>query len=266
MNLSSRSISQSNIITKCGNFCFAALWSLLPLQSQRDVQVLIRQMNVLNLRGRKLKSFSLTFLQSLVLTGREVVQVEVIHKTKAFIQSRKVTGRLIAGIFLAGCLAPLSDIFYAFEWLTYFESFRRETIIEGYYYSNYRYLFLSIGPYLFAFFFGLGLSFLFIKGRSNRMLFIPLAIAYPVVKTLWLLQVANHDEFHAIPSHAYWAYGLMLSGCLWALSEYFVYLLNHKVLNTLSTLENITNNRKALPAEQVNEMYATTCTKLKELI
>jgi hypothetical protein len=260
----SRSISHNNIIIRCGNFCFAALWSLLPLQLQRDVQALIRQTSVLNLRSvRRIKQSNLMHLLSFLVTD---LVAKTLIKVQVFIQTRKVSGRLIAGIFLAGCLAPLSDIFYAFDFLKQFESWRVETEIPGWYYENYSYFFLSVGPYIGWIFGAIGTYFIFVPTATKQKYLMSASIFIPVIKILWLIQVTSDAEFHALPHWAYWIYGVGVSVGLWFAAEYMIYLLNHKLLNALSTIWNITNNRKALPAEQVNEMYATTCTKLKELI
>jgi hypothetical protein len=264
----SRSFSQSNIITKCGKalnqFALSVFYCLVPEQLRSDVQVMTQQTTVLSLKSvRRLKRFN---LMPLLLSLATDLAAKTVTKVKVFIQTRKVSGRLIAGIFLAGCLAPLSDIFYAFDFLKQFESWRVETSMPGWYYENYSYFFLSVGPYIGWIFGAIGTYFIFVPTATKQKYLMSASIFIPVIKILWLIQVTSDAEFHGLPHWAYWIYGVGVSVGLWFAAEYMIYLLNHKLLNALSTIWNITNNRKALPAEQVNEMYATTCTKLKELI
>lgn len=190
---------------------------------------------------------------------------EVVTESKKYIQSRKVSGRIIIGIFLAGSIAPLSDVFYAFEFMTYFEGFRLETKIKDYYYSNYRYLFMCLGPYLYAVFTVIGVYMTLVPEGAKKSWLVSIPLGLPIIKILWLLQVKNSMQFHQIPTLAYIIYGFVVASCLWFISKCLAYLLNHRKRNAESTMDNITNNRKAFPADQAVEMYATTWNKLRSI-
>lgn len=251
-----QSISHNQQPLKCSkNYFLHLLLLVLPEQLRSDVLPVIQQMSVLSLKSVRLNNTS----RSLLLHVTALVACRV----RGFIQTRKVTGRLIAGIFLAGCLAPLSDIFYAFDFFKQFPAWNHYTENPAWYYNNYADLFLCLGPYIAWILAALGLNFMFIPETSKKKCLISISIFYPVIKILWLLQVTSDPEFHSIPPFAFWLYGIGIAVCLWFAAEYLVYLFNHKILNAVSTLDNITNNRKNLPAEQVVEMYAATCNKMK---
>lgn len=261
MSTSLRSISnQHNVKQQCERSFWSWFSLLLPDQLRFDALQMIQQMNV-----RSLLLVSQRFNWTLLQHHATDLVAKTVSKVRVYIQTRKVTGRLIAGIFLAGCLAPLSDVFYAFDFLTQFPEWNYDTE-SAWFYDNYADFFLCLGPYFQTLFFTMGVYFLFIPGSDRRRFILIPFCSYPVVKILWLAQVSNKVEFHVIPPFAYWVYGVMLSSLLWVVADYLVYLFNHKVLNTVSTLNNITNNRKHLPAEQAIEMYATTCSKLKSII
>lgn len=269
MNTSLRSISQSQTNNKCVRHYQKLFWGWLFF-FQDSVYGFAAQVKAIlqrtksNLKRRKLVRFnSLIHLhQTLALIKRE----DVLNRVKIYISTRKVNARLICGIFLVGCITPLADIFYTFDFLKQFESWRIETKIPGWYYDNYAYLFLSIGPYIAWVTFGFGLYLVFTPANSAKFkkLTLILVILYPVTKIIWLCKCGTHDEFHQFPVPVFFLYGLAVNVSLIIIGKYLIYLLNHKILNQRATMNNITNNRKYLPAEQVVEMYATTWSKMNE--
>jgi hypothetical protein len=264
MGNSQASISNLNNLQKwLRNFFLPSLSFLLPESLRGDAQVtLIHLRTGFSLRNVRSKSISLTRLLLHLATEKVAMTTT---KVKVFIQTR-ITGRFIVGMFLVGCFAPLADIFYAFDFLKQYESWHYDTEHPTWYWDNYCDLFLCLGPYMAWILIGFGVNCLCMPATSKKKYLLVVSIFYPVTKIIWLITVTSDPEFHQIPEFAYWIYGVMSSIILWCVAEYLLYFFNHKVLNCLSTLSNITNNRDKLPAEQAVEMYATTCEKLKSII
>jgi hypothetical protein len=199
---------------------------------------------------------------------RVTVQInlgQIVNRLKVYIRTRKLSARLIVGIFLVGCVAPVCDFFYSLSFLQNFEAFNKDTQIDYLMplFENYFYLSYCIGPYLDKLFTTWGLYLVFVGPEAKKRWIAILAIVFAVSRALWILQANNDIELQGWPSFAYWIYGFILTWVLWKVSNYLLYMYNHKTLNQKSTMDNITNNRKDLPAEKVVEMYATTWEKMK---
>jgi hypothetical protein len=171
--------------------------------------------------------------------------------------SRKFTWRKVAGMILAGPLAFASDLFY--------QLFKLETKVEGWYYDNFRYLFMCLGPYLMACFFALGFYFYYSPQNHKNSWAGCLPLAIPVAKIMWMIGVTNDTEWHQVPGLVYFGGATLIVLLFWFVGDDLMYIYNHRIRNARSTMDNITNNRKAFPADQAVEMYATTWNKLRSI-
>jgi hypothetical protein len=171
--------------------------------------------------------------------------------------SRKMTWRKVLGMFLAGPLAFGSDLVYSL--------FKLETRISGWYYDNFRYLFMCLGPYLMACFIALGFYFYYspVNHKNSWGGCLPLSI--PIAKMMWMIGVTNDVEWHQVPPATYFGGAALIVLLFWFVGDDLMYIYNHRIRNAASTMDNITNNRKALPAEDVVDMYAKTWAKLRSI-
>lgn len=189
--------------------------------------------------------------------------LESLSKLEAL--SRKLTWRKVFGVVLAGPLAFASDLFYALPVMKAFTVFRLETKIPGWYYDNFRYFFLCLGPYLFACLFSIGI-YLYHSKPTNKYSWVGcLPLTLPIAKIGWMIQVSNDLEWHQIPPLAYFGGAALIIILFWFVADDLLYVYNHKIRNATSTMDNITNNRKALPPADAVEMYATTWNKLRSI-
>jgi hypothetical protein len=162
--------------------------------------------------------------------------------------SRKMTWRKVLGMFLAGPLAFGSDLVYSLFKL-----------------DNFRYLFMCLGPYLMACFIALGFYFYYspVNHKNSWGGCLPLSI--PIAKMMWMIGVTNDVEWHQVPPATYFGGAALIVITFWFVGDDLMYIYNHRIRNAASTMDNITNNRKALPADQAVEMYATTWNKLRSI-
>jgi hypothetical protein len=224
--MKSQSILNSQHNKECGSrfivWLHAFFWSLVEYFTSSAVSVNV----IANSSVRS--SLSAKGLRT-ILEVVQIVRAGVISRVGVYILTRKVNARLLAGIFLAVCMAPLVDIFYMFDYFQQFESWNIKTDTE-WYYDNYSYLFISIGPYLNTVFTLTGAYLVFIPAGTKRSWswLIAVVITYPVAKTLWLIQVESHAEYHEFPSLFFMVYGFILSFILWFLSDYFAWRKYHR--------------------------------------
>jgi hypothetical protein len=191
------------------------------------------------------------------LTTALIGPVVSVLQNKLEALSRKMTWRKVLGMFLAGPLAFGSDLVYSL--------FKLETKISGWYYDNFRYLFMCLGPYLMACFIALGFYFYYspVNHKNSWGGCLPLSI--PIAKMMWMIRVTNDVEWHQVPPYTYFGGAALIVITFWFVGDDLMYIYNHRIRNAASTMDNITNNRKALPAEDVVDMYAKTWAKLRSI-
>lgn len=266
----SQSISQSQTNNKTcvrhyGSFSFLqSLLHVVALFGLSAPQKMTGNRTLKSSESENRESFSLILrLRQLLALIGQVVEAAIL-KAQVYIRTRKLNGRVMAGIFLVGCLAPIADVFYTWDWLEQFKVWNHQTKITGWYYDNFFYLFLCLGPYMDKIFTVVGMYLILVQAHTKRswLTIIPVALA---VARIILLMLADDDlDFHRGHTAVYVVIGLIISTTFWLIADYLAYRYNHKYLNHKSTMNNITNNRKHLPAEQVVEMYATTWSKMNE--
>lgn len=135
----------------------------------------------------------------------------------------KTFPRLVVGFVCFAVLAPYADVFYTRL------DFNARVSADVWYYESYHWLFLCIGPYLKSVFQAIGLYLVFARGSSILSLFAAYALMYDIGKILWLLQVANHDEYKSLPTNWFYAYGFLSGIFLILIVDKLIYWLNHRV-------------------------------------
>jgi hypothetical protein len=115
------------------------------------------------------------------------------------------------GMFLAGPLAFGSDLVYSL--------FKLETKISGWYYDNFRYLFMCLGPYLMACFIALGFYFYYspVNHKNSWGGCLPLSI--PIAKMMWMIGVTNDVEWHQVPPATYFGGAALIVITFWFVGD-----------------------------------------------
>lgn len=270
MSTSIRSISNTNKEEQCGNtgfqffsgFCLSVVRYFLPL----DAQVKMNEMQswVSSLSESK-RNFNLK--QRLHRLHQAIVQIaqDARNSAKVYIATRKVNARMIVGIFLVGCCAPLADIFYTWDWLEQFHYFNHDTKIKGWYYDNFFYLFLCLGPYLDKLFTVLGLYYAFVDAEYKKSYIVTIPVMLAVAKIMWLMQVSNDIEFHSTPTVAYYGYAFIMASMLWFMTDYLAWRKYHRADAFDCRLDTVINGYKAnvVSAEQAMRDIMITRQEMK---
>jgi hypothetical protein len=202
----------------------------------------------------------------MIQTSAHVALAPVAQKMQTIYDSRRVNKRIILGLFLCCVLAPLADNIYAMPIMgKWFDAWNKDYKVEGWYYDNFFFLFLCIGPYLDGLFTILGLYLIFIQHETRRAYLFVFPLGLKFAKIVWLLMVKSHPEFHHIPMLVYYSYGFTVAFFIIFISDYLAWRKYHRADAHEARMETITraHEYKLIPPEQVAENFATTWREMK---
>jgi hypothetical protein len=251
----SRSISQSNIITKCskgyrnllGTVFLDCLWAWLSCQSQFSFKAALTSMTILRLAlVNKVHAF--------------------LALTKALALSTTSSGRIYAGLLLivtsplAACIHMMFDKSDSVSWL-----------VE--YHQNYFHLFNLIGPWLFTLVVCFGLFLILprvvktwkvfkytLQVQLTRILSIP--IGFVSGKVVWLVQTTSNEDYWSLPGWSYTVVGVSVGYMIIRSMDYFIWKQFHALDALLDSLVGL--HQIDIPAEALREKAAPIIQELKQ--
>jgi hypothetical protein len=134
----------------------------------------------------------------------------------------KTNVRIILGLGLVLCLAPIADTFYTFL-------DRNDRVAqEVWYYEAYFYLFLCLGPYIKIVVITIGLYFIFVPNETKKIYLLIAPLAPTIGKIIWLCQVSNNEEYHRVLPWMYMVYGVFAVLAVLLIINYLTWRHHHR--------------------------------------